>query len=217
MEMGSRNTRPILYSVLALCICTALIVGGTYALFTDTVKVNNHLSAGNLTVGLDRILYKQHVLADNGLMTDLEDKTVLDLTNNANKIFNVEKAVPTSKYEATIRVSNNTEGSTAFAYKVKILWSPNKDATDNDEALAAQLKITVTSTKLANGSVSFYLDKCADHVMDMGYLLKGTDVDTFTVTALFEDGPNNDAAQNAALEFDVQVEAVQITELPPQS
>ncbi len=207
--MESKRTKTLLLSALALCICTILIVGGTYALFTDTVTVNNHLEAGNLDVGLYRIKYQNHVLNSSGLMaTSGIDTSRVDLTKNSAKLFNVVQAVPTSWYEATIEVSNL--GSTAFVYGVRVLWKPNSNATDNDEAFAEQLKITITSAKLT-APVEFMLKDCESYEIALGYLLKNAGVETFTVRAEFVNVPNNNSAMLATLDFDLQVYAMQKT------
>ncbi len=205
-------TKALLFSMITLCICTALTVGGTLALFSDRAEVNNHLSAGSLDVGLNRIAYTENALNAQGIMAKSTNNTRLDLTKSANQMFSIEKAVPTSSYEATVEVSNL--GSVAFDYGMRILWKPNSDTKDNDEVLANQLQITVTSSKIANSthSISFKLSECEEHDIQLGYLLKGTGVDTFTVKAEFiNDNAVNNLAMSANLEFDVQVYATQKT------
>ncbi len=212
MVMEKKRIAPLLFSMLALCLCTIFVVGGTYALFTDTVTVNNHLEAGNLKVGLFRTSYQERVLDNSGLMSEsAEDTTRVDLAADASKLFNVNNAVPTSRYQATVEVSNL--GSTAFDYGMRILWKPNEDTTDNDEVFAAQIKITVTSKKL-DAPVEFMLNACSEHDISLGYLLKNAPAETFTVKAEFvNDDANNNAAMLATLDFDVQVYATQKTSL----
>ena len=205
-----KRTKTMLFSALTLLVCTVLIVGGTFALFTDSVTVNNHLSAGNLEVGLYRTSYRECVLGTDCLMSESAENTDrIDLCAVGSMLFNVTNAVPTSWYQATIEVSNL--GSTAFDYGMRILWEANDDETDNDEVFASQIKITITSEKLEE-AVEFMLDECADHDISLGYLLKGTGAEAFTVKAEFVDDGNNNSAMLANLSFDVQVYATQKTE-----
>lgn len=217
-----KRTKTLLLSILTLCICTALVAGGTYALFTDKATVNNHLSAGNLDVGLHRITYQECVLDNKGLMAvSAKDTKRVDLTKDNSVLFNVVDAVPTSWYEATIEVSNL--GSTAFDYGMRIIWKPNNDPTDNDVVFARQIKITVTSDKISrsttdgNGNpvtvnyVTFMLNESKNHDISLGHLLKNAGTETFTVKAEFIDHDNNNSAMLATLDFDVQVYATQKT------
>ncbi len=212
---------PLLLSILTLCICTVLVVGGTFALFTDKEIINNHLSAGNLDIALERVSYKECVLNSNGLMVESEDDSVIDLVTNGESLFDVKNAVPTSWYQATIKVDNL--GSTAFDYGVKILWEPNDDPEDNDITFAEQIKITVTSNKISpedtdgidehgNRYVSFMLADAAENNLSLGYLLTTSQAESFTVKAEFINNTavNNDAML-AELKFDVQVYATQKT------
>ncbi len=207
----SKLTKTLLLSMLTLCISTALVVGGTFALFTDTASVNNHLQAGNLDIGLFRTSYTEKVLGSNGLMTESEvDTTAVNLATNGSTLFNMVNAVPTSTYTATIEVSNL--GSVAFDYGVRIIWSANRDTTDNDDILAEQIKITIKSEKIENStnSVSFYLADCDDNDVSLGYLLKNAGAEAFTVKAEFINDDNvNNSAMLANLSFDVQLYAVQ--------
>ncbi len=220
-----RKEKTLLYSILSLSLCTVIVVGATHALFTDSVTVNNHLSAGNLKVGLERVSYKELSLNEQGVLAPKTDNTVIDLTKNGKEIFTVEKAVPMCEYEATIEVSNL--GSTAFDYGMRILWTNQKEAEAKDVALANQMQITVTSSKIAETDadgktesgvnyVQFMLNECAEREIDvsLGYLLKNTGKDRFTVKAEFvhSDAENvNNAAMDGALTLDVQVYATQKT------
>ncbi len=219
------KNKTLLYSLLSLCVCAALVVGGTFALFSDKVTVNNHLDAGNLDIGLHRTSLKKYELDETtGLMANKPENTdKVDLTKDNNPVFTMTNAVPTSRYEATIEVSNL--GSTAFDYGVRILWSANQNQDDNDETLAKQIRITITSTKLT-APVVFMLSECAGRDIPLGYLLKNTEAESFTVTAEFlndidfnenTDNPDNHISNNSAmlatLTFDVQVYATQKTAL----
>ncbi len=210
--MSKSRTRTLLLSILTLCIATSIVVGSTFALFTDTVPVNNHLSAGNLEVGLFRTSYQTYELGANGIMaTSTADTTRVDLSNSAEKIFNVDKAVPTSWYEAKLEVSNL--GSTAFDYSMKILWNQAGTADANQLAFADQMQITVTSNKLT-APIVFKLSECNDQNISLGYILKtATAPDTITIRAEFLNVDGNNSAMLATLNFDVQIYAVQKTSL----
>ena len=45
-----RRKRALLISCSVILLCVSIIVGMTYALFTDSVSVNTHLQAGNLDI-----------------------------------------------------------------------------------------------------------------------------------------------------------------------
>ncbi len=237
-----KRTKTLLLSMLTLCICTLLVVGGTFALFTDSVTVNNHLSAGNLDVGLYRTSYKEYVLNEKGLMVEntVVDNPKLNLVGQngySKELFTVSEVVPTSWYQATMEVSNL--GSTAFDYGVRILWTDTTDKTaenycEKDEIIASQIRITITSKEIsdeiANGTVTvtdengdpvevncvtFMLNECKDKDISLGYLLVGDPVETFTVKAEFVDFDDeiNNLAMSSELKFDVQVYAMQKTSL----
>ncbi len=220
------GTKALLTTLAMLCVSAALIIGGTYALFTDTVSINNRLSAGNLEVGLVRVSYQEHVLSKNGMMaTSALDITEVDLTKSEQPLFQVVNAVPTSWYQTTVRVSNL--GSTAFDYGMRIIWAPNSDPLDNDHLLAEQIRITVASHKIADADrdgimtldgedmnyVSFTLKEASLRDISLGYLLKNAGDDSFTVKAEFVDSGNNNAAMLATLTFDLQVYATQKVEM----
>ena len=43
-----KKFKVLFISYIVILFCTVLIVGGTFSLFTDSVKVVNHLQAGSL-------------------------------------------------------------------------------------------------------------------------------------------------------------------------
>ncbi len=202
------RTRTLIFSMLALCVCTVIIAGATYALFTGEVIVNNHLSAGNLKVGLNRVSYTEAVLNNKGILVESkENKDVIDLTENANPVFNVVNAIPTGWYNAKIEVSNL--GTTAFDYTVKIVWSPNDNTEDNDEIFAQQIRITVSSEKLDEDVTFMLSDAASVGKISLGFIYANAEPETFTVKAEFVDTANNNDAMLANLIFDIQVHANQ--------
>ena len=204
--MGKR-IRAVIVALVTICLCLALLLGATYALFSDCFTVNNHLQAGTLQVGLERIGYQSRELDEtNGMLVVGEkDTTVVDLVDDTSVLFDVNTIVPGCWYEAEIRVRNF--GDVAFDYGVRILWNEDNDAEALELALADQIRITISAGGVQKGQ--FMLDDAVD--IDLGAFYAGGDAQTFTVRAEFTDNSNNNAAQNAGLEFDLQVYALQKT------
>lgn len=200
--------RTLLLSALTALLGVSVAVGASYALFTDQVTVNNHLSAGSLDVGLYRVEYKENVLVADGTMAEsTPDTTRVDLTQNADKLFVIDDLfVPTSWYETTIEVSNL--GDVAFDYGVRILWKDDP-ANDKDQIIAEQIQITISVGDTQKEQ--FYLCDCANYDVVLGSMLKGDAATQFTVKAEFVNRDDNNAAMQAEIEFDLQVYATQKT------
>lgn len=200
--------RTLLLSALTALLGVSVAVGASYALFTDQVTVNNHLSAGSLDVGLYRVEYKENVLVADGTMAEsTPDTTRVDLTQNADKLFVIDDLfVPTSWYETTVEVSNS--GDVAFDYGVRILRKDDP-ANDKDQIIAEQIQITISVGDTQKEQ--FYLCDCADYDVVLGSMLKGDAAEQFTVKAEFVNRDDNNAAMQAEIEFDLQVYATQKT------
>ena len=200
--------RTLLLSALTALLGVSVAVGASYALFTDQVTVNNHLSAGSLDVGLYRVEYKENVLVADGTMAEsTPDTTRVDLTQNADKLFVIDDLfVPTSWYETTVEVSNS--GDVAFDYGVRILWKDDP-ANDKDQIIAEQIQITISVGDTQKEQ--FYLCDCADYDVVLGSMLKGDAAEQFTVKAEFVNRDDNNATMQAEIEFDLQVYATQKT------
>ncbi len=217
--MTNKRLRTLLLSAVALCICTVLVMGGVYALFSDEEEVNTHLVAGSLAIGLDRIGYTQNALDENGEMKKTENDDIIDLTADNTSTFEIQNAVPTASYEAEFQISN--KGTTAFEYTLDIVWKVTEGAdAQKAQALASQLQVTVSSTKLKEegsseeeGKIEFMLDKAK--TIDMGHLLKGNKTDTFKVKVEFvDDDEKNNSAMSAEIEVDIKVVATQKVDKP---
>lgn len=207
--MGKRKVRTLLMSCVMMLLCVAMIVGGTFALWSDSAKVENHLTAGTLKVKLERIsLTKTYLDNETGyLVTNGPDTTIVNFTNtntaNAN-VFGInssEKVVPRSEYEATLKLSNN--GDVAFSYDVII------KLTSESNALAEQLKIYIDGED--KGTLDEYVVD-GKAVIATQTMAKNDAAKEFTVKVEFinDDSVNNDA-QSKEVKFDLLVKAVQKT------
>ena len=224
---STNRKRALIISAAVILLCMTVIVGMSWALFTDTKSVSNHLQAGDLTITLERTELVKRTLNASGYLVDSEpDKSVVDFTNNPNEnVFGLttdgegnvtEKIVPGSKFTATMQIENHSD--VAFGYWIEIVC---KDKTQGED-LAKQLKVTVTT------------DADASRFVGDGLVVKGAgdgfieqlaigETGTFTVTVEFLDSfieenglgyYDNDKAQNEELKFDLVVHAVQATTAP---
>ena len=185
-----------------------MIVGGTYALWSDNVTVENHLSSGTLQVKLERIsLTKTYLDNETGyLVTAGPDTTMIDFTDTNTADDNVfgiedEKVVPCSEYEAKLRLTNN--GDVAFTYDVIIKLNSASNA------LAEQLKVYI------DGEDKGTLDQYAvdgKAIISTQTMAKNDAAKEFTVKIQFiNDNDINNDAQDKEVKFDLLVNAVQKT------
>lgn len=214
----------VLLSCSIILLCVSMVVGGTYALFTDSLRGNEHLQAGTLDVQLQRTSYEYAMLNDNGYLETTVNTTVVDFTQPTNEnVFGLNSdamIVPGSYAEADMVIVNN--GNVAFDYDVTLTLSG--DSEGNLNALAQQLRVTVTATD-ANGNALANTTPVVCLLSDCktanGYqVLSGARVDRtdsnryFTVRIDFLDdvvtgGIDNNAAQGQEVFFDLLVSAVQ--------
>ena len=214
--MAKKRLRVLVLACATILVCLALIIAGTYALFSDSTKITNHLEAGTLDLTLTRISYSSKYLNDQGL---LETRTggTYDFSNpSSQNVFGLEagaKLAPRSELSATLRISNEkTKSNVAFDYWVDIVGGGKLDPVFADQLL-------VTVTKGGETVDSFYLDE-----LGTGRVLGGTtglglvkvgESQEFTVIIQFVDRSSTENNKAMALEadFDIVVRAVQTTTL----
>lgn len=216
--MGRKRVRTLLLASVTIMLCMALLIGGTYALWSKTVSVTNHLVAGNLDLKLERIALSKTMLDnETGYMKTVSNTDTVDLTTSSDvNVFGIEESelvVPTSRYEATLKLTNN--GSVAFTYQIVI------KLIEVDEELAEQLMVSVNGVE--KGYLSTFNAQDGQVVVasaDASAVEKGQ-ATTFRVKVEFKDDAaegvtdiiNNDA-MNKKVEFDLIVKAVQLTSDP---
>lgn len=206
--MGKRR-RTLLIAAMSIMLSVAMLVAGTYALFSDSVTVENHLVAGTLQVTLVRTKLEQRKLDADGVVKDLAaDDNPEDFTHATTKnIFGMEEGeliAPSSSYKATMRVTNG--GTVAFDYIVRIKLGTSGDK-QSDEDLCRQVKVVV------NGDTenARYLYECADNDLEVlrGRIVAGGSQAIFTIQLIFENRSDNNNAQAQKAWFDLTVEALQ--------
>ena len=213
---STNRKRALLVSASVILLCMTIIVGMTWALFTDTQKVTNHLQAGDLSITLKRTeLTKTTLNAQGKLVTSDPDTTTKNFSNPTDEnVFGIvegEKIVPGTKYVAKMQIENNSD--VAFGYWIEIVCTDKTNGAD----LAKQLKVTVNTGSDASASVNdgLTVGSSSNYV---GELIIGATAE-FTVTVEFLDSfvaenniDHNDLAQGENLSFDLVVHAVQATD-----
>ena len=213
---STNRKRALLVSASVILLCMTIIVGMTWALFTDTQKVTNHLQAGDLSITLKRTeLTKTTLNAQGKLVTSAPDTTTKNFSNPTDEnVFGIvegEKIVPSTKYVAKMQIENNSD--VAFGYWIEIVCTDKTNGAD----LAKQLRVTVNTGTDASASVNdgLTVGSSSNYV---GELIIGATAE-FTVTVEFLDSfvaenniDHNDLAQGESLSFDLVVHAVQATD-----
>lgn len=212
--------RAILVSASIITLCMCIVVGATYALFTDSATIKNHLKAGKLEIELWRNSLTYSVLDDEGYLVDKTDGAINFTDSTDKNIFGVSNGdatllIPTGFLEAEMEVKNN--GNVAFTYGMQIVYSEALDA------IADQVELVITP---ANGTA---ITKRFSEIKNGDFFELGEIAGTagtsqkFTVKITFlddvpfntDDDTTNDFSNNAVMEdeimFDMIVSAVQVT------
>lgn len=215
---GTNRKRALLVSSAVILLCLSIIVGMTWALFTDTQKISNHLQAGDMSITLKRTELLKTSLHDSGHLVTSKNTRVVEFSNPTDEnVFGIgsnEKIVPGSKFVAKMQIENNSD--VAFGYWIEIVCTDKTNGVN----LAQQLKVTVNtgsdkSDFVGNGlTVKGANGGCVD-ILSVG------DTGTFTVTVEFLDSAiaenniaDNNLAKSEKLDFDLVVHAVQATTAP---
>ena len=229
---STNKTRALLVSSSVILLCLTIIVGMTWALFTDTAEVETHLQAGDLNITLERTSLETYSIdPTTGYLVSKTNNTVENFSNGSagKNVFDLtqgSKIVPCSTYTATMRISNNTakvpenklNSDVAYDYWIEIKLKVDGLTEKEIEALKLdeQLKITVSSENLKQ-PVSALLSQgltIGGDTDPLGTLTLG-DSDEFTVKMEFVNGTNNNDAKAQNLTFDMIVHAVQRISAPP--
>ena len=213
----SAKLRTLLSAAMLSMAGAGLLVGGTYALFTDSVSIGNHLEAGNLNISLLRTSYSKTTLDSDGYLSTITDSTEVDFSEETEEnIFALEEdeyVVPGSSFLANLKLVNGKKNgdnyvssSVAFSYNVKIVVSE-----DSNSDFISQLTVTVKKgeEEVANKKLSEF---GTDAILS-GKMTKNDASAEFSVKVAFDDldPEKNNKAQDKKASFDLKVEAIQLT------
>ncbi len=213
--------RRVALAVAVIVLALLVLIGGSFALFTDKATVSHHLQAGELEATLTRKTLVGNQLDNNGYLSSYEGAQNVDFSGESDKnVFDLKDAllVPGMYREATMELKNN--GDVAFSYWIEIvLTTPTND---KDVAFAEQLLVSVSTQNTGTGmSLTDAPIKNDGKKITIGSsenpvgAVELSKAQTFSVKVAFKDygdemdNANNDA-QNGELSFDMIVYAIQI-------
>lgn len=220
---NANRKRALLTSSSIVLLCMSIIIGVTYALFTDSHTIVHHLKAGDLDITLVRTDLEYVILNKQGVMEKIVNPEDYDFTNpTEDSVFGLDskdiKIVPGSYFEAVMEIGNGPTGDVAFEYAAGF------ELKGDVNALAEQLLITV---KDASGTVVVNQKPLSEFAGDgytflTGSMKVGDAAQSFTVRMEFVDDVavngnetapvmDNDAAQGQEAKFDLVVRATQST------
>ena len=181
--MNSKSTkRALISSTIALVVCISMLIGTTFAWFTDNVSsANNIIKSGNLDVELE------YSVLENGNWTTYQPVT------STTKIFNYENWEPGYTSVAKFRISN--KGSLALKYQLTadVISETEGINKDGDSfKLSKFLKYGVTSA----------IDAIKDR--DLALAIANNDFDSFNLkTSTLAKGVSTEVAMVIAMPTDV--------------
>ena len=200
-----KNIRKLMLSCAVILLCVSMVLGISYALFTDSASVKNHLKAGTLDATLTRTSLKYAVINDAGYMEE-HTEGAHDFTNLTNEnVFGLDSSnlyiAPGSYFEAKMALSNaDVDGHVAFDYVITI------ELTTTANELSEQMQITVTfpdgtskTQQMNEGKITFNSVKAVE----------AGKTHEFTLRLDFTPDANNNAAKKQELGFDLSVAATQ--------
>ena len=192
-------------SYIVILLCTVLIIGGTFSLFTDSVTVKNHLQAGTLNVELVRTNLKYTKINEDGYFDVIENNKRLNFTKPLkNNIFGIEDEslmiIPGSYFDTTMELINN--GNVPFEYSVMIII--NQEINSLFEQL--EVEIVDSESNIFKKKLSDFVDGNSFMIGEMNSI---ENKENFKIKISFLNDVNNNLAMSLAVEFDLIVSATQ--------
>ncbi|MCQ2400116.1 MAG: CalY family protein [Clostridia bacterium] len=209
-----KSLTSIILSLVSVAMCLALTIVGTFALFSDSVTVSNHLQAGTLKVTLVRTAHSYSVLDEDGYLAtttvETESKKNTEFTN-AFDLPSDALIVPQSVLSASFEIQNND--TVAFDYSIKLVLTDSTGAvldlsTVDGLYLPEQLDVTLTGLT----GTHTLADDADDLVVNGTETVTAGEKATFTVTVTFKDLDSsvNNLAQGQEVYFDLLINATQV-------
>jgi len=198
----------VLVSCGIILASAAAVTIGTYALFSDSAKITNHLTGGNLDLTLKRTKLTYTKLNAEGVQEVKVDTTEKDFSApSSENLFDFttsDKFIPTDYRVAEMKLSNSS--SVAYNWYLSIVL----DGDANE--FAEQLLVEVDTDK---GTAGYEYSATLDQGLTIGSAsspistVKVGSTAEFAIKISFKDLADNNAAKNKEVSFDVTVNALQ--------
>ena len=192
--MSKNNTkRSLLASVFALVLCVAMLVGSTFAWFTDTASTGvNKIQAGNLDI---KVEYAKEKMNDDGTLAgELTDWTPID---NATNVFDPNALWEPGRTEYVVfRITNN--GNLALKYKLSLETLAQKPGTNKANEPFYLADYLCASAKVNPNEIG---SGVSTSITPAGFMTKLNDLGSAGVRNVFdpEYHPLTDATVNGTL------------------
>lgn len=187
-----RSTKSALISsVLALFLCVSMLVGTTFAWFTDSVSsANNKIVAGNLDIEL---YYQNSTTTENWTKSD--DTTWVKVTEDSN-IFKAG-ALWEPGYTEVVKFKIVNEGTLALKYQLGVYVAgetPSVNVYDEKFYLSDYINYSVI-----NGNNTYTREQAVDAANKNGATALNADYNSGTKTLYVDDTTTTDAKENEAI------------------
>lgn len=225
--MMSKKSKVIVGSLMGIAFAGFFVTLSTFAVFSDTSNISNHIIAENIDVTLKRTNLEYTYYNDGSVSTKTDD-TIYSFSgdeHNDDSIFadikedehDVQYFAPSLYRTATMELS--TESNVAYTYTLGFKFT---EGFEQSEDLGKQIKVTVTPKDLT--STSFTLNELTSEKKIEGQdgagltIFKASGSTTFDVKIEFlnDADPNsglevgdNNKAEGKEVKFDMTVYAVQ--------
>lgn len=174
--MKVRTTKRFIASLIGIVICFSMLLGTTYAWFTDMiVNTNNVITSGNIDVELWHSTYKDSAESSSWGVgfgysdekgTEVDETTKLFLNENNEEILWEPGAAAVENF----RIKNTGTLALKYEFTIKPI---NQTATKEGNKLADILKIYIDEIKWQDNGVPTGIEIVAGQVFGDGYTVKG--------------------------------------------
>ena len=166
MTSSKSTKRALVSSALAIIMCVAMLIGATFAWFTDTASTGvNKIQAGNLDITVE---YAKEKMNDDGTLAgELTEWTPID---NATNVFDPNALWEPGRTEYVVfRITNN--GNLALKYQLSLETLAQKPGTNKAneqfylaDYLCASAKVDVGPGEIGSGvsSLGAFMTKLND-------------------------------------------------------
>ena len=213
-----RSTKKsLIASGISLAVSMALLVGSTFAWFTDSVtNKGNKIQAGNLAVGLWQ---KTDTLSDDQ-KTEVPalpaEGDYTDISDSQTPVFGYDLWEPGYSDGAVLQVRNN--GMLALKYELAFTGFDVKTGAENDgdasqdgniaEVIDVYLLDEYRAPTAADTPSGTLADFMADPAIDSGVLASGVNSGDINIVVKMKEEAGNEY-QNASVVFDIKLYATQ--------